>query len=256
VTTNDTIRRNAPARIGICALNLLLPGLGLVRLAGYRVAGAFFALAIASIGVMIGGYFLIERMRFGQWAAIVGTFITLNAIALLGSIASSWQSSRTLEPRSGKGWRWYWILAIWAASIAVTWSVGSLAHSRYKGFYAPAGSMLPTIEVDDRFLADMHDTDPIKRGDVVIVRSDGYNFLGTACASTFVVGSGATSDVIGDDPMLGPLQDNGGPTLTHEPLEGSPVLEVVGRRSSCQNADQRLGARLPEPCDIGAVEAP
>jgi len=90
----------------------------------------------------------------------------------------------------------------------------------------------------------------------VIVRSDGYNFLGTACASTFVVGSGATSDVIGDDPMLGPLQDNGGPTLTHEPLEGSPVLEVVGRRSSCQNADQRLGARLPEPCDIGAVEAP
>jgi hypothetical protein len=89
-----------------------------------------------------------------------------------------------------------------------------------------------------------------------IVRSDGYNFLGTACASTFVVGSGATSDVIGDDPMLGPLQDNGGPTLTHEPLEGSPVLEVVGRRSSCRNADQRLGARLPEPCDIGAAEAP
>jgi len=177
VTTNDTIRRNAPARIGICALNLLLPGLGLVRLAGYRVAGAFFALAIASIGVMIGGYFLIERMRFGQWAAIVGTFITLNAIALLGSIASSWQSSRTLEPRSGKGWRWYWILAIWAASIAVTWSVGSLAHSRYKGFYAPAGSMLPTIEVDDRFLADMHDTDPIKRGDVVIVRSDGVDYV-------------------------------------------------------------------------------
>ena len=31
---------------------------------------------------------------------------------------------------------------------------------------------------------------------------------------------------IGGDPMLGPLTDNGGPTLTHLPMAGSPVIDI------------------------------
>lgn len=84
----------------------------------------------------------------------------------------------------------------------------------------------------------------------------GFNFIGSVCASAFVVGAGATLDVVGDDPMLGPLQQNGGVAPSQEPLPGSPVLEVVGPRSVCRNADQGLFPRLPAPCDIGAVELP
>src|SRR6266700_4562910 len=36
----------------------------------------------------------------------------------------------------------------------------------------------------------------------------------------------ATGDIRNTDPMLGPLQDNGGPTFTHELLTGSPAIDM------------------------------
>ena len=54
------------------------------------------------------------------------------------------------------------------------------------------------------------------------VTSLGYN-LSSDDGSGFLTASG---DQINTDPMLGPLQDNGGPTFTHELLTGSPALEA------------------------------
>ena len=48
--------------------------------------------------------------------------------------------------------------------------------------------------------------------------------------------------------MLGPLQNNGGPTLTHALLSGSTAIE--GGNSSGSNTDQRGFAR---PVDIPAI---
>ena len=61
--------------------------------------------------------------------------------------------------------------------------------------------------------------------------------------------------VISASPVLGPLQDNGGPTGTHLPQAGSPALGVLTARSACRGVDQRGVARAV-PCDLGAVEAP
>ena len=62
-------------------------------------------------------------------------------------------------------------------------------------------------------------------------------------------------------PLLGPLQDNGGPTATHEPSAGSPAIDAGNPASpgsggdSCLPNDQR-GASRPQGagCDIGAIE--
>ncbi|HVZ23621.1 MAG TPA: choice-of-anchor Q domain-containing protein, partial [Vicinamibacterales bacterium] len=61
---------------------------------------------------------------------------------------------------------------------------------------------------------------------------------------------------LSDDPMLGPLQDNGGPTRTHALLPGSPAIDN-GNNVAALDFDQRgagfareVGARA----DIGAFE--
>ena len=45
-------------------------------------------------------------------------------------------------------------------------------------------------------------------------------------------------DQINTDPMLGPLQDNGGPTFTHALLTGSPAIDA-GKNFAIGTTDQR-----------------
>ena len=86
------------------------------------------------------------------------------------------------------------------------------------------------------------------------ITSQGHNLIGTGYGCTISSGSG---DQIGTknkpiDPQLGPLQDNGGNTLTHELLSGSPAIDA-GDNNGCPAADQR-GFRRDAICDIGAFE--
>lgn len=55
------------------------------------------------------------------------------------------------------------------------------------------------------------------------------------------------------NPLLGPLANNGGPTLTHALLPGSPAIDAGGL--DCSPTDQR-GVPRPQgaACDIGAYE--
>jgi hypothetical protein len=72
--------------------------------------------------------------------------------------------------------------------------------------------------------------------------------------------SAAFGDLVSTNPVLGPLQLNGGLTQTHVPLPGSPVIDA-GANAGCPTTDQRS---VPRPldvthpgftvCDLGAVE--
>jgi hypothetical protein len=88
------------------------------------------------------------------------------------------------------------------------------------------------------------------------VTSLGYNLIGATDGSS---GWGST-DRTGSadaplDPMLGPLQDNGGPTLTRAPFNGSPVINA-GDPALSLSRDQRGSVRQAHAfnADIGAVE--
>ena len=64
-------------------------------------------------------------------------------------------------------------------------------------------------------------------------------------------------DTLTYDPMLGPLQDNGGPTLTHALLSGSPALDAGSNDYINFAYDQRgHGFRrvVGSSADIGAFE--
>ena len=66
-----------------------------------------------------------------------------------------------------------------------------------------------------------------------------------------------TNNLIGADPLLGPLADNGGPTRTHELLPGSPAIDAGNPAIPSPPAtDQRGFARIFGPAvDLGSVEA-
>jgi hypothetical protein len=63
-----------------------------------------------------------------------------------------------------------------------------------------------------------------------------------------------SGDIVNMDPMLGPLADNGGPTMTHAISEDSPAVNA-GDDNGCADTDQR-GVDRPQGahCDIGAFE--
>jgi hypothetical protein len=66
----------------------------------------------------------------------------------------------------------------------------------------------------------------------------------------------ATATVVWADPLLGPLQDNGGPTWTRRPANGSPARDA-GSASEYPPTDQRGQPRpLGAGPDAGSVESP
>ncbi len=88
----------------------------------------------------------------------------------------------------------------------------------------------------------------------------GYNLIedGTGCSIT---GSGK-GNIIGQSALLGALGDNGGPTLTHALLSGSPAIDA-GDTLNAPPTDQRGFARPMDSdgdgdavADIGAFEVP
>lgn len=110
----------------------------------------------------------------------------------------------------------------------------------------------------------------IKVENTIVAENDGGDCGGTV--STIVsLGNNIISDTTcnftenGDlpntDPLLDTLQDNGGTTLTHALLSGSPAIDN-GKNENCPDNDQR---GYPRPldgngdniskCDIGAVES-
>jgi hypothetical protein len=88
-------------------------------------------------------------------------------------------------------------------------------------------------------------------GNGIPVVSSGTNLSSDTTCATWL---DDTSDKNGVDPLIGDLADNGGPTLTHALLTGSPALGA-GTADATVTVDQRGTTRDATP-DIGAYEVP
>ena len=89
--------------------------------------------------------------------------------------------------------------------------------------------------------------------------SASYNLLSDGTGSNLI--DGIDGNRVGSakmplDPLLGPLDDNGGPTLTHALLPGSPALDA-GDNTDAPEWDQRgegYARIVNDVIDIGAFE--
>lgn len=81
-----------------------------------------------------------------------------------------------------------------------------------------------------------------------------YSLVQAAGAEAATALSGGTGNLVGVDPMLEPLADNGGITLTHLPRSGSPAVEAGDPAFTGLSDDQRGETRVVDRLDMGAVE--
>ena len=142
--------------------------------------------------------------------------------------------------------------ADWGGGMTNQASSPTVMNCTFSGNTAPRATAIYNRGYPDPSFATLANT--ILTGDCDgSITSGGYNLeSGTSCGCT------QPTDQQNADPLLGPLQDNGGPTWTHALLPCSPAIDAIpSPYNGAPAADQR-GFPRPYPAgglaDIGAVE--
>lgn len=172
---NDTIedsvdRRSVPARVGVAALNLILPGLGLIRVGDRRGAALTFMAQFALAALVTFGLGHFPISGYGLAVAALVLVIALFGAVYVVPIMLTWRKSRLRGPT--RWWsRWYALALIAVVLLGLRERVPPMMHHFYKPFYAPSDSMVPTIGSGDKFVVDMRWRGPPRRGDVIVFQA-------------------------------------------------------------------------------------
>lgn len=165
--------RSRGARAGIAALNLISPGLGLLRIGHWR-SGVLFLLAPFLLGALLIfaiGHFPITS--YGRAVLALAAVVVLAAALYVVSAVTTWRDSNFRLP-AHRWSRWYGLTAIVIVTQLLLQLALPFGHQFYKPFYAPSESMAPTIAKGDKFIADMGWRGPVRRGEIIIYKgSDG-----------------------------------------------------------------------------------
>ncbi|SFO03934.1 signal peptidase I [Sphingomonas sp. OK281] len=163
-------RRGVPARLGLSALNLILPGLGLIRLGDRRGALLAFVAPFALAALVTLGFGYLPITGYGvAVAALVLVIALLGAMYIVPTVLT-WRESRLREPTHWWS-RWYALTLIAVVVLGIWERVPLLMHHFYKPFYAPSDSMAPTIGNGDKFVVDMRWRGPPTRGDIIVFQA-------------------------------------------------------------------------------------
>lgn len=170
------------ARAGIAALNIVTPGLGLMRIGRWKIGFAFLAL-----GPLSGLLCWIGLASFGPTATFAA-FVAFAVAAIIlflgtygGATILSYRKSRFRSANLAWWSRWYGL-----GTIVLCWWATSLAlpelRQFQRSFYIPAASMMPLLQVNDRLVADMRSRTHMTRGEVVLYQSQGIVRVGRVAA--------------------------------------------------------------------------
>lgn len=132
-----------------------------------------------------------------------------------------------------------------ANNIGPDWAPSALFVGQFGGSFVPTLTLTRTVITGNHWYA----CERYASGTTANVVSGGYNVVQDDSCNP------AATDVVVWDAGIGALADNGGPTLTHALLPGSPAIDIAGT-AGCPAVDQR-GISRPQgsACDAGAVEA-
>jgi hypothetical protein len=135
----------------------------------------------------------------------------------------------------------------------------TVTNSTFTGNIAPGGTASGILVATFGAPADMTLTNSvvegvggafacaIEGGGAATITSGGSNVISDGSCNP-----NGTTDQSSTDALLGSLADNGGPTLTHALVAGSPAIDAANP-ASCPATDQR-GVLRDSTCDVGAFE--
>jgi signal peptidase I len=221
-------RRPVLARIGIAALNLIWPGLGLLRLGRGKAAAAAIFTAAAGFALLIACFAVVPQLGPIGYFGALGLLVILYAGALLASIWRSWKGSRWRQENRPWWSRWYAVLAL----ALCFWGLPQLLRpweGYYKPFYLPSEAMAPTLIVNDRLIASMEGAKSLRRGDIILFRVGAVTYIKRLAALP-----GDRIEMRGGIVVL-----NGAPVPQTFIREESVASRIPGRRA------RRLREQLP-----------
>ena len=118
------------------------------------------------------------------------------------------------------------------------------------GLYSAANPGDGPVIQNCLFLGNAATSGPDLRGNF---RSQDFNLIGDATGFTFT--GSVAQNILGKDPKLGTLADNGGPNQTHAVPPGSPAVDCIPPANCPLKTDQRgIPRPMGEKADIGAFE--
>ncbi len=136
----------------------------------------------------------------------------------------------------------------------------TVTHSTFSGNFAPAGTASGILVATVGAPANMTLTSSVMEGNggAFACAIEGGGAATITSGGSNVISDGSCNPIGSDqsftDALLGPLADNGGPTLTHALVAGSPAIDTADA-GSCTATDQR-GVARPQGagCDVGSFE--
>lgn len=246
-------RRGYRARAGVTALNLIAPGLGLIRIGDWRSGMLFLSAPFALAALVTFGFGHLPVTSYAGALSALVLVIALLASLYIAPAALTWRESKNRFP--AQGWsRWYGLATI-AALVLGLWQVApALMQHFYKPFYAPSASMAPTIGEDDKFVVDMRWRGPLKRGEVVIFRAaDGVRVSRIAAVAGDRIAMRAGVPIVNG---VAVIQRRQGTVIAND-YDGSHQAAVLTERLPGETSEHRvLDAGSSEFDDMGEAVVP
>ena len=164
-------RRSFAARAGVSLLNLLAPGVGLIRIGRSRAGVAFLLAIFVLLLFLAAAASVLPTMTPTGFILLLALLVPLALFLLVGPIVLTWRGGATRTPDPLPWWRrWYAIVGVILLYHVALTPIEDLPHRFYKPFYVPAESMAPTFAVGDRLVADMRGGRVPRRGEVILLR--------------------------------------------------------------------------------------
>lgn len=160
-----TERRGWPARVGFALLSLLFPGSAHLAL-GRATRGAIqFGLFAALIVATKAHAWIVADWTFTAWLILAGMTVTAALVALASAVLA-WSDSRERSPIPPS--RWFACGAAVLVLLGLNVAPPAIEDS-IENYSIPSESMLPSLMVGDRLVAQRRALGPLAPGAVIVV---------------------------------------------------------------------------------------